>query len=92
VHDRRGGRRRLLTTTVINLSGASLTEVALIGNGFTIVSLCIFYGSYILIATISGGITGLLLAFAYNLSARMVGGLEIELDREKGKRRDEIYE
>lgn len=65
------------------------------GDAFALLNLttmCFFYGAYILFSTISGGITGVLLAFAYNLAARMVGGLELELDREKGKRHDEIYE
>lgn len=63
----------------------------------SLVTLCIFYGMSLIFAAILGGIGGLVLAIAYNLSANWVGGLEIELDENptKAKRRvlqDDIYE
>lgn len=84
-----------LTTIFINLSINASPGVSLdpgMVNSFTLMNQCIFYGLYILFSTISGGVTGLLLAFAYNLAARWVGGLELELDRDYGKRSDEIYD
>jgi hypothetical protein len=52
---------------------------------------------YVIFSAIAGGIAGLLWAFAYNLAARWVGGLEIELADEAGKGKrgyayDDIYE
>ncbi len=64
-------------------------------TAFGVVGLCIFYVTYIVFSTISGGIAGLLWAFAYNLAARWVGGLEVELEGEPGKRKrdtDDIFE
>lgn len=64
-------------------------------TAFGAAGLCIFYVSYIVFSTITGGIAGLLWGFAYNLAARWVGGLEVELDGEPGKRKhniDDIFE
>jgi hypothetical protein len=64
---------------------------------FGLAGLCIFFLVYIVFSTIAGGIGGVIWAFAYNLGARWVGGLELELETEPGKRKrsaatDDIYE
>ncbi len=64
---------------------------------FGLVTMCIFYFISLVFAAIMGGIGGLVLAFAYNLAANWVGGLEIEMDEppSKAKRQsvlDDIYE
>lgn len=65
-------------------------------TAFGVAGLCIFLVVYVVFSAIAGGIGGIILAFAYNLSARWVGGLEVELDEEPGKRKraafDDIYE
>lgn len=55
------------------VSGSSILAAGMVG-------LCVFYGIGVIGATISGGIGGLVVAFAYNLTANWVGGLRIELD------------
>lgn len=64
---------------------------------FSIATLCLFYVIYVVMAAIMGGIGGLVWGFAYNLAARWVGGLELELDEDTGKSKrsyefDDIYE
>jgi hypothetical protein len=64
---------------------------------FSMATLCIFYVIYVVMAAIGGGIGGLVWGFAYNLAARWVGGLELELDQDSGKSKrsydfDDIYE
>lgn len=66
-------------------------------TSFGIAGLCIFFLVYIVFSTIAGGIGGIIWAFAYNLGARWVGGLELELEAEPGKRKrsvtdDSFYE
>jgi hypothetical protein len=62
---------------------------------FGMAGLCIFFLVYIVFSTIAGGIGGVIWALAYNLGARWVGGLELELEAEPGKRKrsaDDIFE
>jgi hypothetical protein len=64
---------------------------------FGVAGLCFFYVIYVVASAIGGGIGGVLWAFAYNLAARWVGGLELEIEREPGKSKrsydfDDIYE
>ena len=66
-------------------------------NALGLAGLCIFYISFVVFSTIAGGLGGVLWAFAYNLGARWVGGLELELEVDPGKRKrlsdlDDIYE
>ena len=66
-------------------------------TSFGIAGLCVFFLVYIVFSTIAGGIGGVIWALAYNLGARWVGGLELELETEPGKRKrsaagDDIYE
>ena len=66
-------------------------------TSFGIAGLCIFFVVYIVFSTIAGGIGGVIWGLAYNLGARWVGGLELELETEPGKRKrsrfeDDIYE
>jgi len=61
---------------------------------FSLLSLCIFYAMYVVFSAIFGGISAAITAFAYNLAAGWIGGLEIELESQgKNKRgEDEIFE
>ncbi len=78
-------------------SGLSGTDIEMM-NAFGLAGLCIFYVVYIVFSTIAGGIGGVILALAYNLSARWVGGLELEVETEEFDKRkrsasmDDIYE
>lgn len=90
-----------LTNVIVvdNLSGTSNFQASG-GDVFaavSLVTLCLFYGISLILAAIFGGIGGLVLAIAYNITANWVGGLEMELDDNpaKAKRRvlqDDIYE
>ncbi len=60
----------------ISTSGVSMSSLMAAG----LAGFCISYGLGALAAAIGGGIGGLVLAFAYNLTANWVGGLRIELD------------
>jgi hypothetical protein len=67
------------------------------GNAFAtfgLLTLCIFYVMYVVFSSIFGGISAAITAFAYNLAAGWIGGLEIELEtQDKSKRgEDEIFE
>ena len=60
-------------------------------------TLCFMYVLYVVLAAIGGGIGGFITAFAYNLAARWVGGLTLELEGNSGKAKrsydfDDIYE
>lgn len=66
-------------------------------TAFGMAGLCVFFVVYVVASTIFGGIGGILYALAYNLASRWVGGLEVELEEEPGKRKrssvaDDIYE
>ncbi|MBC7810450.1 MAG: DUF3566 domain-containing protein [Burkholderiales bacterium] len=69
--------------TSINQSGGtttSLTQNDLAAfNAAGLTSLCISVGIQMVVAAIGGGLFSGLLAIAYNLTARWVGGLEVEL-------------
>jgi hypothetical protein len=61
-----------------SLSGGSVTGLAAFGiTG--VLSVCCFYLIGIVTAALSGGISSAILAFAYNMASRLVGGLELEL-------------
>ena len=79
-----------------SMGSASRSSADLI-NALGLAGLCIFYISFIVFSTIAGGLGGILWAFAYNLGARWIGGLELELEVDPGKRKrlsdlDDIYE
>ncbi|MBZ0303181.1 MAG: DUF3566 domain-containing protein [Anaerolineae bacterium] len=84
----------LMTSSVTsNVDLSSLNAM----TAFGVAGLCIFFVVSVVFSAIAGGIGGVILAFAYNLAARWVGGLEVELDEEPGKRKraasfDDIYE
>ncbi len=64
---------------------------------FGLAGLCFFYIIYVVASGIGGGIGGIITALAYNLAARWVGGLELEIEQEPGKSKrsydfDDIYE
>ncbi len=61
---------------------------------FSLITLCIFYGMYVVFSAIFGGISAAITAFAYNLAARWIGGLEIELETDGKSKRgvDDIFE
>jgi hypothetical protein len=62
---------------------------------FSLATACIFYVVMIVFSAVFGGISGALIAFVYNLTARWIGGLEIEMtgSLEKAKRSpdDDLY-
>lgn len=60
---------------------------------FSLITLCIFYAMYVVFSAIFGGISAVITAFAYNLTAGWIGGLEIELETEGKNKRgvDEIF-
>lgn len=63
----------------------------------SLATLCFIYVLYVVLSAIGGGIGGFVTAFAYNLAARWVGGLTLELDGDTGKAKrsydfDDIYE
>jgi|GEM_PF-3360914 len=70
--------------TSMNQSGGtttSLTQNDLAAfNAAGLTSLCISVGIQMVVAAIGGGLFSGLLAIAYNLTARWVGGLELELN------------
>ncbi|MBZ0294377.1 MAG: DUF3566 domain-containing protein [Anaerolineae bacterium] len=87
--------------TVVTNSGGTTTVQPTFNDAFatfSLVTMCITYGVSLVFSTIAGGIGGMLFAFAYNLSVRWVGGLEVELDPEifgktkRGADLDDIYE
>ncbi len=55
---------------------------------FSLATVCVLYAAVVVFAAVSGGISAALTAFVYNLTARWIGGLEIEItgDFEKSKR------
>ena len=66
-------------------------------TAFGLAGLCFFYIMYVVFSAIGGGIGGIVTALAYNLAARWVGGLELEVEQEPGKNKrsydfDDIYE
>jgi hypothetical protein len=60
---------------------------------FSVLTLCIFYAMYVVFSAIFGGISAAITAFAYNLAAGWIGGLEIELETDSKSKRgaDEIF-
>lgn len=69
--------------TTVNQSGGTVTtfnpnDIAAF-NAAGITSLCISVGIQMVFAAIGGGLFGGLVAIAYNLTARWVGGLEFEV-------------
>ncbi len=83
------------TGTSFSASGGDLF------SGVSLVFLCVFYIVYVVMSAVGGAISGLLVAFAYNLTSGWIGGLEVELEDsgdeydQKLKRRtrnDSIYE
>lgn len=66
-----------LTTTGSSADIEAFRAVQGVGIGV----LCIVYFGGIIGAAIAGGITGAVYAWMYNLAARFVGGLEIQLQR-----------
>lgn len=58
-------------------NAAALNSVSALGIG----SLCISYLIGVAVFAVFGGVFGALTAFIYNLAARWVGGLKVELDR-----------
>jgi Transmembrane domain of unknown function (DUF3566) len=61
---------------------------------FSLITLCIFYAMYVVFSAIFGGISAAITAFAYNLAAGWIGGLEIELESQGKNKRgvDDIFE
>jgi hypothetical protein len=59
---------------------------------FTLASLCFMYIIYVVSSAIFGGIAGLVGAVAYNLAARWIGGLELELDEDDAVKRKRAYD
>ncbi len=100
------GMQALFVSAFASLIASSLdtTDVASSINpadlnfitSFGLAGLCVFFLVYVVFSTIGGGIGGVIWALAYNLGARWVGGLELELETEPGKRKraavDDIYE
>lgn len=63
-------------------SSVNMTSSSDFSSVFTVFSLataCIFYVVGIVLSAVFGGISAALTAFVYNLAARWIGGLEIEL-------------
>jgi hypothetical protein len=60
-------------------------------SAFSLAAMCVGYVAYVLISAIFGGIGFALSAFAYNLAARWVGGLELELAGESPKDKRSSY-
>lgn len=62
---------------------------------FSLATACIFYIANIVFSAVFGGIFAAAAAFAYNLAARWVGGLEIEMagsfDKTKRTLDDDLY-
>lgn len=58
--------------------------------GFSLLSLACVYLVGLASAAIFGGISGAIFAWAYNLSARWVGGLKVRFDSDSGDLIDEI--
>jgi hypothetical protein len=52
----------------------TMRALSLVGTG----TLCFFYAMAVVFGAVFGGIGFAILAFAYNVTARMVGGLELE--------------
>jgi hypothetical protein len=66
-------------------------------TAFSLAGLCVLFVVYVVFSAIGGGLSGLIGAFAFNLSARWVGGLEVHLEETPGKIKpqyafDDIYE
>ena len=83
----------MTTADTVLVDPASLNAM----TTFSLMGLCIFFLVYIVFSTIAGGIGGVIWAWAYNLGARWVGGLELEFEAEPGKRKrssglNDIYE
>ncbi len=76
----------ITTNTTINSNPVDLSLFA----GVSLVSLLCFYFVGIAMAAIFGGISTALLAFAYNLAARWVGGIKLRLDTDGNDLLDEI--
>lgn len=70
-----------------NASGLTSADMMTAFSVMGLVGSCVFYISYVVFSTIAGGLGGVIWGLAYNLSARWVGGLEIELEPEPGKRK-----
>lgn len=58
----------------------AMRAVSLVGTG----TLCFFYAMSVVFGAIFGGISFAIVAFFYNLTARWVGGLEIETFQSNG--------
>lgn len=99
------GMQALFVSTFTGLISSSLdsTDMPYINpaelnfiTAFGLAGLCVFFIVYIVFSTIAGGIGGIIWGLAYNLSARWVGGLELELETEPGKRKrpagDDFFE
>lgn len=88
-------------SSFVNITSGSFDSVSSGANVFTalsLVTLCFIYAASLVFSTIAGGIGGMLVAFAYNITVNWIGGLEVEIEDEtyggKSKRRfsDDIYE
>jgi len=69
---------RSTTFNLPNTPNGSGSTTAFLGAG--ILGLLCFYGIGIVVAAIFGGIQCAILAFFYNLTARWVGGIKVELE------------
>ena len=76
----------ITTNATVNSNPIDLSLFA----GVSLISLLCFYFVGIAMAAIFGGISTALLAWAYNLAARWVGGLKIRLDTDGNDLLDEL--
>ncbi|MBN8637064.1 MAG: DUF3566 domain-containing protein [Anaerolineae bacterium] len=76
----------ITTNATVNSNPIDLSLFA----GVSLISLLCFYFVGIAMAAIFGGISTALLAWAYNLAARWVGGLKIRLDTDSSDLIDEL--
>ena len=77
-----------LPSSSYSYSGGSVNPNALLGAG--IVGLLCAYGVGVVVGAIFGGIQCAILAFFYNLTARWVGGLKLDLQTEDTGLPDDI--
>ena len=94
------GLQGLAFSALAGLASISYPDGSFSGTGsgadlfatFTLATFCFMYVIYVISSAIFGGIGGLVGAFAYNLTARWVGGLELELDGDDATKRKRAYD